>query len=118
MPGPGRPPKIQMEEDQERFIEPDRKPGLDYKAPKKDRIRCKVFNLELPGHDIEGCINGQIFKVQHGEVVDLAPSQIHALQNAIIDTFEQVEIDGKDSYETRPVQIPRFMVQIMGVTNR
>jgi hypothetical protein len=86
-------------------------PGYN-KIPAQGRIKCKVFNQQNPGVDIEAGINGVTFQIKHGSVVDLHPSQIEVLQNAIIDTTEYIDV-GNDKFKKRPIQIPRFMVQIM-----
>lgn len=103
--------------DPDKFVEKDKRGKLDpyTKIPKQGRIRCKVFNLDSPGMDIQGCLNGVIFSIQHGQVVDLHPSQIEVLQNAKIETTEYDEIVPGEKFDTRNVIRPRFMVEIMGV---
>ncbi len=79
--------------------------------PKENRVPCKVLNLEVPGADIEGCLNGVTFQIQHGQIVFLHPSQIALLNNATIETTEFEELPG-GGWSEKQVSIPRFMVQL------
>jgi hypothetical protein len=83
--------------------------------PKSGRKRCRVLNLASPGDQVEAAVNGVNFIIQHDSIVDLHPSQIYALQKARIHTTEYVEdpaVPGK--FTTRPITIPRVMVDVMG----
>lgn len=108
-----------MAKKEEKETRPNRevdKRGKGFKEfPKTGRKRCKVLNLASPGDNIEAAVNGVNFIIQHDSVVDLHPSQIFALQRARIKTTEYIEdpsIPGK--FTTRPITIPRVMVDIMG----
>ncbi len=90
-------------------IEKKQKHGYT-EIPKDGRIPCKVLNLEVPGADIEACINGVTFQIQHGQVVNLHPSQIEVLNNATIETKEFEELP-QGGWAEKDVHIPRFMVQ-------
>ena len=112
-PGSGNRKERPLEE-QSKFVEPERKPekGLD-RFPSGGRIKCKVYNIEQPGEDIVGKVNGVHFSVKHDATVSLHPSQIQVLQNAVIDTEEWTELEGRGVWEKRPLTKPRFMVQVM-----
>lgn len=106
--------------DPNRFIEKDKTKNLNpyREIPKSGRLKCKVFNLEAPGSDIQGCINRVNFSIQHGSIVDLHPSQIEVLNNAVIDTMEYYEEVPGYKMGQRPSTRPRFMVQVMGITDK
>ena len=114
-PGSGNRKERPMEEGETRFVEPEKQPkkGPD-RFPAAGRIKCKVYNVENPGEDIVGKVNGIHFSIQHGEAVSLHPSQIQALQNALIDTEEWQELPGENRWEKRALTKPRFMVNVMG----
>ena len=110
--GSGRPQKERPLEGQSKFVEEEKPAIATPKAfPKKDRIKCKVFNLEVDGEDIVGKVNGVNFSVQHGQEFALHPSQIEVLQNALIETEEWTDLG--DNWVKRPLVKPRFMVQVL-----
>lgn len=102
--GPGRPPLRNK-----KFREEDKIAGTKYDFKNKPRIKCKVYNQQLPGHDVTGCVNGATFVIQHGAEVELTQAQIEALQHAVIETTEYKEIS-PDRFEKQEVVIPRFSV--------
>lgn len=84
------------------------------KFPEKGRKRCRVLNLASPGDQVEACVNGVNFIIQHDSVVDLHPSQIDCLRNARIHTSEYIEDPATGKWQTRPMTVPRVMVEVLG----
>lgn len=81
--------------------------GIPKNAP---REWYQVFNLTIPGEQIEGCINGFVFVIQHGETVYLHKSQVEILKNAVVNTMEYREVQRGNMMvrEEIPVTRPRF----------
>lgn len=92
--------------------EHDKIPKDPYRGIPADAPRqwYQVFNLEVPGEQIDGCINGYAFSIMHGETVHLHKSQVEIIKNAVVDTFEyrEVEKNGLMYREEVPVRRPRF----------
>jgi hypothetical protein len=90
----------------------DRPPHDPYRGIPKDAPRSwyQVFNLEVPGEQIEICVNGFTTTIQHGESVNLHKSQVEAIKNAVIHTTEYREVQkGQLMYrEEIPVTRPRL----------
>jgi hypothetical protein len=108
-PGKSDPLDAPAERDNKEF---DQVPNDPYRGIPKNAPRqwYQVYNLEVPGEQIEGCVNGFVFTIQHGESVNLHKSQVEILKNAVVHTVEYREVQkGNLMYrEEVPVTRPRF----------
>ena len=95
--------------------EKEKKGGRGFtRFPDDNRYKCRVQNLESPGDNIVGNVNGVRFEIQDGSTVLLHKSQIEVLRNSIIETSEHIET--VNGYQVRPVRKPRHMVEVLDMT--
>lgn len=82
--------------------------------PKNNRFKCRVINIENPGEDYVGFVNGVRFQVRSGEVVELHKSQIENIRHTTIETSEWIETP--NGWTKRPIFKPRATVEILDHT--